>query len=406
MISDNSLYAIWITQALGYSNHKIKLIYEKFNSFHNFYSGGKNNFLSCDFLNKNDVYKLLNTDLSKSQKIYDICLQKGYKLLSIEDDSYPQCLYNIYNPPALLYIKGNLPDVDNQLSIAIVGTRKPSDYGVRNAYLISYGLSKAGAIVISGGAKGIDSAAHNAALKADGKTVCILGCGLDYNYLNENKKMREEISRFGALITEFPPNYPPYAFNFPIRNRLMSALSNDVAVIEAKESSGSLITASCALEQGKSVFALMGNVDSENSIGTNNLIKDGAIPITGYQDVLDYYKDSFKIIYPNIKDDILNDIQSTLTKDKVDNIDNKIKGDESDVKNTSIPAKKSPDTIKNMDLSENAQIIYNLFSDKPLHIDTLVTLSRLPVFKVLPAITELEINGLIAGIQGRQYMLK
>lgn len=199
---------------------------------------------------------------------------------------YPQKLNKIYAPPSKLYVFGD-EAILNKPSIAIIGCRQASEYGKRIAFKFAYELAQKGIIIISGLAKGIDTYAHLGAVKAQGKTVAVLGSGFAHIYPEENKNLCKEIIKTGgAIITEYEKEMKPLKMNFPIRNRIISGLSNGVLVVEAKQRSGTLITVDYALEQGKDVFVIPGNITNQNSFGTNELIKQGAIPVTNVEDIL------------------------------------------------------------------------------------------------------------------------
>ncbi|KRQ86969.1 hypothetical protein ABG79_01159 [Caloramator mitchellensis] len=228
---------------------------------------------------------------SKKEKlIKDTALyltENDINLVLYDEIGYPERLKNIYDPPIGLFIKG---EINEKLpSIAIVGSRKASDYGLTVAYKFSYELSKAGIVIISGLAKGIDAASHYGAVDADGLTIAVMGSGFKNIYPRENINLLSKIIKKGAVVSEFLPDEKPLAHNFPRRNRIISGLSDYVLVVEAGERSGSLITANIALEQGKDVFAVPGNIFSVNSIGTNNLIKDGAKLVSTIEDILEEY---------------------------------------------------------------------------------------------------------------------
>ena len=179
-----------------------------------------------------------------------------------------------------------MPDIDNTFSIGIVGTRRATKYGIENSYRFAYALSKYGTIIVSGGALGVDGASHRGALATDGITICVRGCGLNCSYLRENSDIRSTIPKRGAVITEYPPDETPRNYYFPARNRIIAALSDGLLVMEAGKKSGSLITANLAAEQGKTIFALLGNNSPQNE-GSNALIKEGlAIPVTDFMDIL------------------------------------------------------------------------------------------------------------------------
>jgi len=209
----------------------------------------------------------------------------GISIITIKDTDYPQLLRSVPNAPPVLYVKGNVREED-QFSIAVVGTRKKTSYGKQVAAELARFLAENGITVVSGMARGIDSIAHRGALDAGGRTIAVLGCGLDITYPPENHQLSEEITRHGALISEFYPGTKPEAVNFPPRNRIISGLSRAVVVVEADERSGALITAKFAIEQARDVFAVPGSIYAPRSRGTNRLISDGAIPLLDYKDLL------------------------------------------------------------------------------------------------------------------------
>ena len=206
--------------------------------------------------------------------------------VTLVDPEYPPILKNIYDPPPLLYMDGDGP-TNLTRTLAIVGTRKPSPYGRRITRQLGEFCADAGITTVSGLARGIDSEVHRATLDAGGRTVGVLGCGIDVIYPRENGKLYESVRKSGWIVTEFPPGTPPLRPHFPARNRIISGMSQGVVVIEAGRKGGALITASFGLEQGKTIFALPGHVDEEVATGTNRLLADGAIPLLSFSDVLD-----------------------------------------------------------------------------------------------------------------------
>lgn len=206
-------------------------------------------------------------------------------IVTINSGRYPELLKKISDPPVLIYVKGKLSTGISR--IAVVGSRRSTSYGHFAAETLSESLSRCGFDIVSGMARGIDSCAHRGAIKALGVTTAVLGCGLDKAYPPENTGLMEQIALKGAVISEYPPGTIPIPRNFPARNRIISGLSKGVVVIEAAEHSGSLITAKFALDQGREVFALPGNISSENSVGTNKLIRDGAKIVTCIEDIFE-----------------------------------------------------------------------------------------------------------------------
>ncbi|MCX5716149.1 MAG: DNA-processing protein DprA [Candidatus Omnitrophica bacterium] len=212
--------------------------------------------------------------------------EKGLSVIKITDKAYPSLLKKIHKAPKQLYVMGSMLK-DAECAVAIVGSRLASLYGITSAQKLAYELASKGVVVVSGLARGIDSAAHKGSLKAGGRTIAVLGSGPDNIYPPENKKLASEIvEKGGAVISEFPPGTPPVAINFPQRNRIISGLSLGVVVVEAAKNSGALITADFALEQNREVFAVPGNIDSAKSFGTNELIKQGAKPVITAEDIL------------------------------------------------------------------------------------------------------------------------
>ncbi len=218
------------------------------------------------------------------QKELDFCQRNGISVITIQDSNYPALLKQTFDPPLVLFVKGTLPA--DGIPFAIVGTRNPSVYGLKMAEKFAAELSYYGFVIISGMARGIDTAAHRGALKAGGKTVAVTGCGFKHCYPRENKKLAEKISMCGAVITEFNSEIPPQPQNFPRRNRIISGLSRGVLVVEAGQKSGALITAHLAADQGREVFALPGRVDMLSSKGTNQLLKEGASLVENVEEII------------------------------------------------------------------------------------------------------------------------
>ena len=206
------------------------------------------------------------------------------KIITLGNENYPDKLKYIYGKPQRLYVLGN-EKLLNEKSISIIGCRDATKYGLRNAYKFAYELAQNGICIISGFARGVDTYAHKGAVAAKGKTIAVLGCGLDIVYPPENVELYKQIIvNNGAIITEYPLGSKPNKLHFPARNRIISGLSDGVLVVEAKKRSGTMITVEHALDQGKNVYAIPGNITSDNSYGTNQLIKEGAIPVTSIDD--------------------------------------------------------------------------------------------------------------------------
>lgn len=250
--------------------------------------------LSKEGIGQKTAEVILNQENRKQLNAHLNYMNKhNIELITIKDKQYPYILRQIYDPPIALYLIGN-KEILNDINIAIIGCRDSSIYGNNIAENLAYNISKNKIVIVSGLARGIDSKAHKGAIFANEKTIAVLGNGLDTIYPKENITLAKEIIRKGGtIISEYPLGTKPQSKNFPERNRIVSGMSKAVIVVEAKEKSGTLITVDFALEQGRDVFVVPGNVDSQNSVGTNQLIKQGAKIITNYKDIIEEYKGGY-----------------------------------------------------------------------------------------------------------------
>ena len=235
------------------------------------------------------IHKIINsTKRKQAEKIYEKTLAENIEIVGLFDSKYPYKLKNIYYAPIILYAKGNLNLLESEKTIAIVGSRNCSEYGRKITEKMSYMLAKKDYTIVSGMARGIDSYAHKGALIAQGKTIAVLGSGINYIYPKENEILYNTIlEEQGLIISEYPLNMIPTPKCFPARNRIISGISDKVLVTEASQKSGSIITANFAIEQGKNVYAIPGNITSVKSEGTNELIKEGAFLVTTLEDIID-----------------------------------------------------------------------------------------------------------------------
>lgn len=288
----------------------------------------------------------------------------GIKMIPFSDAAYPASLRAIADPPPLLYVKGELHDNDSR-AIAIVGSRSASDYGRRIARDLARGLASFGFTVVSGMARGIDGMAHESALQAGGRTLAVLGSGVDRAYPPEHEMLYRRISENGAVISELPMGARPVAFNFPARNRLISGLSLGVVVVEATEKSGSLITASLAAEQGREVFAVPGEAGASRSRGSHRLIRQGA-----------------KLV--ETVEDIIEEIAPQLSRRN---------GDAAPASARSLPENSSP----------AARQIFALLKETSLQVDQVIEQSGLPAPQVLQVLLDLELQGFVCQTPGKIY---
>lgn len=288
------------------------------------------------------------------------------KVITLEDKDYPENLKNIPGSPILLYVKGELRQED-KFSIAIVGSRRASFYGLTNAEKFAFDLSEKGFTIVSGMARGVDTYAHKGVLKRGGRTIAVMGSGFNHIYPVENKELAEDISKSGAVISEFPIDTMPFKQNFPRRNRIISGLSLGVLVAEAARNSGALITADFALEQGREVFSLPGKVDSRNSFGTNGLIKQGA-----------------KLV--SCVDDIIEEFNTPITRTR------KIKDREQGFLKSDLSNK------------EEARLYGLLMPCQSVHLDELVEKTNMDISRISDILLKLQLKKLIKQLPGRQFI--
>ena len=290
MIKMSSLQLwVWLSSISGMGAVTTGRVLEHFGSPEEVYSAGAAEYSRVEGVKHSDIKQLINKDLAEANKILSSCVKTGCRIITLHDAEYPERLRNTYNPPIILYLRGKMPVIDEEAAVALVGTRNCTPYGKTAAENIGYHLAKHGLLVVTGLAKGIDAAAARGALKGGGRVVGVIGTGLDIIYPRENKALFEEVARDGAILSEYPPGTTAKPGHFPARNRILSGLSLGVAVLEAPKKSGALITATRALEQGRDVFALPGNIDAKNSEGSNALLREGAIPLLSGENIVEEY---------------------------------------------------------------------------------------------------------------------
>src|SRR5690242_2735743 len=316
-------------------------------------------------LHRELIHSIANfNDWAEIDKEIQCARAAGVKMIPFSDAAYPASLRAIADPPPLLYVKGELRDNDSK-AVAIVGSRSASDYGRRIARVLARGLVSFGLTVVSGMARGIDGMAHESALQAGGRTLAVLGSGVDRAYPPEHETLYRRISESGAVISELPMGARPIAFNFPARNRLISGLSLGVVVVEATEKSGSLITASLAAEQGREVFAVPGEAGASRSRGSHRLIRQGAKLVESV-------------------DDIIEEIAPQLSRRN---------GDDGPASARSLPENSGP----------AARQIFALLKETSLQVDQVIEQSGLPASQVLQVLLDLELQGFVCQTPGKIY---
>lgn len=369
-MSEHLKYWVWLNSIPNVGAVKGSLLINHFGDPKSIWEASEAELKTAPFLNARTIGFLTDEKYKKETlKQLKVIEDLKIKIITIKDGLYPYYLKNIYDPPIILYVRGNI--LEEEKCVAVVGSRRATSYGLRMAETISHELARLGVTVISGMARGIDTHAHKGALKAGGRTIAVLGCGPDIAYPSENKQLMAEIIDTGAVISEFRPGMQPIATNFPARNRIISGISQGVVVIEAGERSGSLITAEFALEQGREVFAVPGNINSFSSVGTNNLIKDGAKIVTNVDDILEELK-----VYH-------------------------LKG-----KEPGIERKEAFDELKFKGLDSEERKLVECLKSESLHIDILADKSGLSVKAVNSILVMLELKGIVEQAPGKIFKIK
>ena len=379
---------LWLTELPGLTNQTRLALLRHFPTPEDVYYADPAEVLLTEGITREQAELLEDKDCAAAEKVLADCGELGLHIVTISDAAYPNRLRNIFDPPCLLYVRGRLPAFDDEAAVAVVGTRDCTPYGVSCAEKLGFGLAAGGALVVSGLARGIDSAALRGALRGGGTVTAVLGNGLDVVYPRENRYLYEDIAASGALLSEYPPGTPPEGRHFPVRNRIMSGLSLAALVVEAPAQSGALITAGTALEQGRDVFAVPGPIDAPASVGCNRLIRDGAGLVTDAWDILAAYAPRFpeKLHREGAREEpaVLGYQARQRTEPK------------------EVPPSLS---LSNNDLSlTDDQIrLLRTLTEEPMLVDDLIEETEIPTRRVLSALTVLEIEHLVTQHPGKRY---
>ncbi|MDR1734379.1 MAG: DNA-processing protein DprA [Oscillospiraceae bacterium] len=419
-MSADAVYWIWLQQAFGISASVLSAeILAAFpGGAREVYEASPRLRRMSGVLNIRQAERLDSTPLTVANRILEECGRYNLHILSPDDPRYPPLLKEIPNYPLALYAKGDPMVLQDHVCIALVGTRKPSRKSIDIAARLSGDLCAAGVRMVSGGALGIDSAAHWGALHAGGKTAAVLGCGICHPYLAENRSLRDKIAADGVILSEYPPMTEPTPYNFPTRNRIISGISHGTVVIEAGDRSGSLITAHLAAEQNRSVYAVPGEPFGSAYNGSNKLIKEGAKPVFSSLDVLE----EFTYLYPQWLD--MRRTHRDLERPGVDpnTVGVKKEASRQAPKKPSerkkaaktaaaeelLPADAPPDEPGSPpapppDLPPAEAACLAALAAEPLHVDQLSKAASLPLPELYAALTMLEISGFVKQLPGRVY---
>lgn len=398
-MSENVRYWLWLQKALG-EGANIEEAIDEFGGAKGIYDSNVLEWRMSASLTATQVNKLERTNLTDVDEIIYKCEQNNWQIIDYDDERYPKRLKEIINPPAVLYVDGKMPDIDSLITIGIVGTRKASEYAVKVTHIMSRGIAEAGALVVSGGALGVDTYAHRGALAAGGVTIAVLGCGLGTKYLSKNESLRALIKDKGALITEFEPFTPASKRTFPVRNRIISGLSLGVLVVEAGVKSGSLITAKYAIEQNRDVYAVPASVLSTDFSGTNRLIDDGAKVATKPIHLIEAYLYD----YPTADKSKIRSIEE-LSRDETDNSANVQITDDKYSFDTieSGRANRLKREQKELGLTGDNKLVFSCMDDSLIHIDVLIEKTKLTSQQVIASVIQLELLGLVESASGKRY---
>jgi DNA processing protein len=410
-------YCMWLVMVFGAGNPKIWDIIKRLENPESAYNALKSE--SCSFLSEKELKSVKTSHLEQCAYIFESCERQGIKVICYYDEIYPKMLENIFNPPLILFAKGDLSVLDD-LCITVVGTREPSQYSMGVAEKICSDLAKVGIIIVSGFALGIDSVSHRSAVLNGGKTVAVLGCGIDVDYPKENTKSKPAIEKRGLFITEFLPGTKPIPANFPKRNRILSGLSAGTLVIEASNTSGSLITAELALEQGRDLFCIPpSDIFDKRYSGVVKFLRDGAIPVFSYLDIIYEYYTVFTHKLSSVSRNMENSEpvseSSVFSSETQENFPHRQRKSAESEKNKSDKVKTETDNIQekssssvqfsDSEISDEYKNIIKILQDSVKYIDEIASVLKIPVPELYLTLTDMEIDGIIECLPGKAYRL-
>ncbi len=380
-------YWLWLAGVRGLTNQSRLALLRHFGSPEDLYFADPEEIVLAEGISREQAALLAERDCSEAERILADCQRLGQRILTIQDAAYPSRLKDIYDPPMLLYVKGRLPDFDEEAAVAVVGTRACTPYGVSAARKFGHGLTAAGALVVSGLARGIDTSAVIGALQAGGPAVAVLGNGLDVIYPSENRDLYEDLAAAGTLLSEYPPGTRPEGRHFPARNRILSGLALATLVVEAPERSGALITAALALEQGRDVFAVPGPIDAETSRGCNALIRDGAGLAAEPKDILQGYLARFP---GKLRLSHGREVPASAERDRPPAAE-------------PVPPALSLSKNERSLTDDQIALLRALSAEEPALVDDLIEQTGIPTRRVLSALTVLELEELVRQHSGKRY---
>ena len=413
---------IWLATRLHVSDRmKVELV-RRFQDPEAVYFADGNSYLEIEGLRAEGIAALADKSLQDAEQILRTCRKKDLKILTYRDAAYPSRLKNIPDPPLVFYYKGRLPDFDANPLIGVVGTRKASAYGMNIAGKMGYQIARCGGIVVSGMADGIDGMAIRGALTAGVPAIGILGCGADVIYPQKNRALFKDMEQYGCLLSEFVPGTAPLAHNFPKRNRIISGLSCGVLVVEAPERSGALITAQAALDQGRDVFVVPGNIDVDTSVGSNRLLRDGAAAVSSGWDIMSEYASQFPDCVQKPDLSVPSKLQEEIGRSETQTGKNQHRVmQKADLfgKNPVSKQKEDKKVIDNGEASPysgledrrsslmpDEQKILSALTWEPRPIDDVIAETGIPSARMLATLTLLQVKGMVRQHPGKHISLK
>lgn len=391
-------YWLWLAELPGLKNQSRLALLRHFGSPEDVFFADREELRLAEDVPRDQAELALNRDLTAADRILADCQRLGQRIMTIQDAEYPQRLRNIFDPPLVLYVKGRLPAIDEEAAIAVVGTRSCTPYGIASAERLSQELASCGAVVVTGLAKGVDSAAARGALRAGGTVVGVTGNGLDVYYPWESRDLYDDVAAAGALISEYPPGSEPERRHFPARNRIMSGLSLAALVVEAPERSGALITASLALDQGRDVYAVPGPISAPASVGCNRLIRDGAgLAAEGWDILRDYearFPDKLRPAGEIPQWTPLPTRRRSAPKPPP----------RAEARPEEAPKEEPLRTVSPEGLTDDQiALLRALGPEDPVQVDDLIQITGIPARRVSSALTLLEIDGCVQQHGGKRY---
>lgn len=416
-------YWVWLSTMVQMKPAVRYALISAFRDPESIYSADEKQLMESVRLSEEDRRLLSDKDLNKSIGILERCHAEDITIFTINDSAYPARLRNIFDPPVVLYIKGRLPTVDELPVIGIVGTRRATPYGIKIARRMGFEIIKGGGTVVTGLAAGVDSAAAEGALQAGGCCIGVLGCAIDDVFPRNNGFLFSDVAISGALVSEYPPGTPIFSKSFPERNRIISGLSVGVTVIEAPKGSGALITANRALEQGKEVFAVPGNVDAPNCVGSNNLIREGATLVSAGWDILSEFQQRFpkrlsmpdERMYLQMLDEEASPVYAGAAPAAAANPQKAAETGKGFVKLRERLNRRDVDNPKKREyidlrgqlsvLTETQLKIVSAIKKDASHVDDIVEKTGLNVPTVLSELTVLQIKGYVSPESGKRFSL-